>query len=442
MKDNRGEENKQDKQSEIISLVDNGFLVETVYDKNFETSRFLVWDGDQANEVESYKSMLSDLQYKPLPSKNDLLKHNILKLPSGASDYGSEEDLNRDIVQYLHKYTDISPEFEVVTLAYIKMSWLYDKLYELGYLRVVGGYGVGKSRYLNVVGSVCYKAIISGQMSDASIYRLIDQIKGTLVVDESDRNNTDKTSDFVKILNNGFQKGFPIMRTKPKNDGVDVFHCFGPKVIGMQGYFYDYALESRCITEYLESKEVREDIPKNLTKEFEKDSLELRNKLLMYRFKNYDKVLDLDKIKAEDVTPRIKQVFGPLLAFVPDDKIEVVLEYMKKASDEFKDEKANSLEAECLRALQKVFVQSGKLIIQQKKILEILNEGLDFRDKVSSKRLGFILRRKFMVKSVRESEGFVVEFLKNEKAIKKACTDYGVAYELDALGVNGFVENL
>ncbi len=44
---------------------------------------------------------------------------------------------------------------------YILLTYVYDNFPEIPYLRVIGDYGSGKSRFMRVVGSVCYSPIIT-----------------------------------------------------------------------------------------------------------------------------------------------------------------------------------------------------------------------------------------------------------------------------------------
>ena len=59
------------------------------------------------------------------------------------------------------------------------------------------------------------------------------------------------------------------------------YAVFGPKFVSTRGFFQDRALESRCITEETGGRSLRDDIPINLTAEYQRAALAIRNKLLM-----------------------------------------------------------------------------------------------------------------------------------------------------------------
>ena len=98
------------------------------------------------------------------------------------------------------------------------------------------------------------------------------------------------------------------------------YAVFGPKIIATRGMFSAGALESRCITEDLGQRSIRDDIPLNLPDSFKEEALALRNKLLLYRFRNRFTVGDLRTIADRGVEPRITQVFAPLLSVVEDEQ--------------------------------------------------------------------------------------------------------------------------
>jgi energy-coupling factor transporter ATP-binding protein EcfA2 len=60
------------------------------------------------------------------------------------------------------------------------------KNWRVGYLRIIGDYGSGKSRLLKVL-NICYKSIYtSGNASEAPIFRLMHKYGGTLIIDEDE----------------------------------------------------------------------------------------------------------------------------------------------------------------------------------------------------------------------------------------------------------------
>ena len=235
-------------------------------------------------------------------------------------------------------------------------TWIYDSFNEVPYLRVRGDYGSGKSRFLLTVGSLCYRPIFaSGASTVSPIFRILDSMKGTLIVDEGDFRVSDEKAEVVKILNNGNARGFPVLRseqTPSKEFNPTAYSVFGPKLVATRGFFEDRALESRCITEELGGRRLRNDIPLNLPASFHEEALRLRNKLLLYRFRNRSLERLLSEVEDRTLEPRVSQIFAPLLATVnsPEARERVKL-LAQGASKGLTVERSGTIEAQVVEVL-------------------------------------------------------------------------------------------
>ncbi len=271
-------------------------------------------------ETTEHKSVTVDGQeYVPYSPANNLLTHRVIVLPSDVAEYGTEAELLTGVRTFIHKYVDLSPDFEEIAAHYVLMTWGYDLFNEVPYLRVRGEYGSGKSRFLLTVGSLCLKPIFaSGASTVSPIFRLIDQIGGTLVVDEADFWASDERAEIVKILNNGNARGFPVLRsevTPQKEFNPRAFNIFGPKLVATRHPFEDAALESRCLTEVLRrSRPLRPEIPISLPRSFEDEAEQLRNKLLQYRFRRFATPLEPLMNDEAGLDPRRAQILAPSFA--------------------------------------------------------------------------------------------------------------------------------
>src|SRR5205823_6645276 len=174
---------------------------------------------------------------------------------------------------------------------YVLFTWIYDAFDEVPYVRIRGGYGTGKTRFLLTVGSICYRPIFASAASTVSpLFRLLDSFGGTLILDEGDFRYSDEKSEVVKILNNGNARGFPILRTEvssKKEFDPRAYSVFGPKIVATRGFFQDKALESRCVTEDMRGGAIRSGIPLNLDGRFQDEAREIRNQLLTYRLRHF-----------------------------------------------------------------------------------------------------------------------------------------------------------
>ena len=123
--------------------------------------------------------------------------------------------------------------FETIASYYVLFSWVYDSFNELPYLRVRGDTGSGKTRCLLTIGSLCYKPIFaSGASTVSPLFRILDSMRGTLIVDEGDFRFSDEKAELVKILNNGNGRGFPVLRSESvggREFSPRAYTVFGPQ---------------------------------------------------------------------------------------------------------------------------------------------------------------------------------------------------------------------
>src|ERR1700675_4191247 len=214
----------------------------------------------------------SDARLVPFSPNNNLIKNEVVLLPSEPMIYGSEEKLVAAIQQFIHRHVDLDASFEKVATYYVLLTWLYDAFNELPYLRFRGDYGTGKTRALLILGSLCYKGFFRrGASTGSPIFHTLDAFRGTLIFDEADFRFSDEKAQIVKILNNGNVRGLPVLRTmmnRQREFRSEAFHVFGPKIVATRGTYEDKALESRFITEEMGARQLRTDIPINLPDAF------------------------------------------------------------------------------------------------------------------------------------------------------------------------------
>ncbi len=197
----------------VSAILADGSLAEMLYHPHEHRTVFCV-----ARESGiAYESSIVDSGQRLVPYSpdNNLLKHEVVLLPSEPKAYDSEEALLAEIRAFIHRYVDVSSLFEQIASYYILFSWVHDDFNELPYLRLRGDPGSGKTRFLLTVGSLCYKPIFaSGASTVSPLFRILDSFRGTLIIDEGDFRLSDEQAEIVKILNNGNARGFPVLRTE------------------------------------------------------------------------------------------------------------------------------------------------------------------------------------------------------------------------------------
>ena len=411
-----------------------GIPYEMVFNEDEKTTQF-VGVGENGG-VEFRDSFVEgEITILPFSPENDLLKNSVVLFPSHPVDYGSEKELIEEIRSFVHKYLEISPFFEKLVPFYVLFTWMYDQFKELPYLRALADYGNGKSRFLKAIGALCYKPMFTvGATTTAPIFRLIDQFKGTLVLDEADLRFSDTNVEIVKILNNGFQAGMPVLRCGDGANDYEIkaFHVFCPKIVATRNRFQDKALESRFLVEYMDGKLTRKDIPLNLNDDFDKEALEIRNRCLMWRLKNYGVTKKCEMLSDSSIQPRLNQIISPLASIIEDEDVRSgLIEFVREYNKELVIDKGLSFEAPILEVIIKL-MHEAQGDITMKSISERYNlECLVGGDReMSPRKVGSIIRDKFRLKTVRTRDGYILSRESYDKNIDRLCSSYGIDREL------------
>lgn len=425
---------KKKRPTPAVSLeLETGEIVEMVYRKDEHRTAFVRFE-DGAWTIEPSFTLPSGEKLVPYAPDNNLLAHEVVLLPSEPEEYRSEEELVQEVRAFIHRYVDLPPLFEEMAAYYILFTWIYDAFNEVPYLRVRGDYGSGKSRFLLTVGSLVYKPIFaSGASTVSPIFRILDAFRGTLIIDEGDFKASDEQAEIVKILNNGNARGFPVLRSEitPKKEiNPTAYAVFGPKLVATRGFFEDRALESRCLTEEMGGRSLRDDIPLNLPERLKDEALHIRNKLLLFRFRNLRKERDLSQVVDRAVEPRLSQIFAPLLATIEDETARAALRDLgRRYQREMTTDRGFDMEAQLLEVIRDARSSTpGHLAVKDIASWFADRFGDDYDKKVTPKWIGGVIRKKLGLKPQKSNGVFVIppdEYPKLARLYEK----YGITNE-------------
>lgn len=349
------------------------------------------------------------VRYLPIPPTNPMLSEFVVRFPTDLGPEMESVEIVDRIRALIRKYVDVESCYEGLASYYCSFSWLSDCFQTLPYLRVIGDPGTGKSRFIQVVGAMCYRPIlITGAATVSPIFRLLHQFRGTLVFDEADQNQSDESSDLIKILNSGYQRAqATVLRAgdRTTNFAPQVFVVFGPKLIATRHLFQDVALESRCLTYRMGAPSTRDDIPIDLPRAFwMEEAPAIRNLLLRWRLAHWRPEIELDYSDLDrSLSPRLNQVTVALLTLVPDEKLRVELRNLMRQFDrEAVAERQLTLACRVLEAI--LFLRrdalddnAGSADLSMKTIATEVNALIDFENRkpsdkrVSARKVGFIV---------------------------------------------------
>jgi len=391
----------------------DGSLIELIYDEKADKTKFALKFKDSTSIVDDYN--YSNKKYVPYSEQNSLIKNKMVMLPSKPLEYTSQDHLVKDIQNLINKYVDLEPLFEKLCAYYVLLSWVYDGFNQIPYIRKSGDFGTGKTRFLTVVGSLCYKPIFaSGSSSTAAIFHTLDKFRGTLILDEADFRYSDEKADLTKVLNNGFTKGYPVLRcafNKDKEFDPVGYQVYGCKLVASRKHFSDSALESRFITEKPNLKKLRVDIPIELPESFQIKALELRNKLLMYRFNMLEPITKYKiDYSIKGAEPRINQIFSPLLQLIGDEKLKAELEILAlEYSKLITNQRSETIEFHVLMAIRKLSAERNKVSVGDiANFIFFEYDGLHER-KITPRWIGNILTKSLQIKKYKCGGKFFIE---------------------------------
>jgi hypothetical protein len=415
----------------VSAVLPSGALVEMICDLAERRSAFVVWEGG-TSRVESSIAVDAHHRLVPYSADNNLIRNEVVLLASAPDEYGTDEELLSAVQDFIHRYTDLSPTFEKIASYYVLLSWVYDRFSELPYLRFRGDPGTGKTRSLLVIGSVCYKPIFaSGASTVSPIFRILDAVRGTLIIDEGDFRLSDERAELVKILNNGNARGFPVLRsevTPQREFNPRAYAVFGPKIVATRGAFEDRALESRFLTEEMGHHSLRDDVPISLPVIYKDEALKLRNKLLLFRFRRRDDHRVQESLVDRVIEPRLNQIFVPLLSIVREPAVRAELQELARGYNrELVMERSMDAEAHILEIIRDMLVSDDRATLSVKEITSwfVERHGQEYERKVTPKWIGSLIRRRLGVRTYK-SHGVFVIARQADPMLKRLYAKYGV----------------
>ena len=266
---------------------------------------------------------------------------------------------------------------------------------------------------------------------------MLDAFGGTLILDEGDFRFSDEKSDMVKILNNGNAKGIPVLRTEVSKTGEfnpRAFQVYGPKIVATRGWYQDRALESRFLTEEMGGRPLRSDIPITMDDRHHEEALQLRNKLLLYRFHTFAKARTSRRVVELGIEPRLSQIFTSLLSVVEDEEVRTMLRTLAhEYNRDMIAERSLDVEANVLQVIHRLMTKSVKVRISIKEITEAFIErfGRDYDRTITPKWIGGILRRKLQIKTSK-SHGVYVISPSESVLLQRLYAKYGILTDTDS----------
>lgn len=295
--------------------------------------------------------ILSDFKHKGktyYPITGQILDKGVILLPTKAQEYGSINKLVKQLREFFNEYFE-APKFSQNLFPYlILFYWVYDRFPFIPYVHFIGRTGTGKTTAMEVLGSVAYKPIdTSGAITLASIFRVVSKWRGTLLIDEFSPRG-DNYKEMLSLLKSGVSDRAVLRVEGEKKREVKAYIVKSPKLFTSEKPIIDAGLRSRVIEVRMEKNTRR--IPLYRQRDFLDEAQELRNKLLLWRFRKLSKI-DLTKIKygfkaLRGFDGRTQQVITPVYYVANKEAKKDIIKFAKEQEEETLRERRESLDGQ------------------------------------------------------------------------------------------------
>jgi hypothetical protein len=212
----------------------------------------------------------------------------------------------------------------------------------------------------------------------------------------------------------------PVLRSEGKGVfEVKAYDVFCPKIVATRETFSDKALESRFLVEEMGAGKLRTDIPRTLDETFYSDAEAIRNKLLMWRLKNYFEPIVLKEELIEGIHPRLNQIVIPLLSIIKDEAIRNHLKtFIVKYNTELVADRGLTWESDIVFAILKLeYEKKGNEVTVKDVTLCVNNEIEIGEDTLQARKVGWYLRARLQLKTYKTRKGYVLSFKENRKKL-------------------------
>ncbi len=173
----------------------------------------------------------------PLPRSGEYLRH--IRLPQGAEPYGQADDVVANVVIILKHCLDLDDAALFLMTTFAISTWLPEKVSVAPYLALVGPPGSGKTTALRALSLLCYRGLLTADISSSAFYDISERVRPTILLDET--LTAGRPCELIHLLKASSTPDCVSLR----RDKARL--AFGPKAFSWLELPDDQALNSRCI---------------------------------------------------------------------------------------------------------------------------------------------------------------------------------------------------
>ncbi len=265
------------------------------------------------------------------------------------------EELLNDIKHTIKHYVIADEETLIAATLWACFTWFIDVVSYAPIANITAPEKrCGKTKLLSVLKRLSYNSLITSNISPAALFRLIEQYKPTLLIDEVD-SFLNAHEDMRGIINAGFtRESAVIVRCVGEDKNPALFNVWGAKALCGIGKIAD-TLQDRSIPLKLRRKTQGETVH-NVDKSTPEQWAILRSKLARFAQDNKLKLINTSIEPLPQLNDRANDCFEPLLQ-IATLAGEHWLESAKNAAIQLcgEQEDNNSTRTELLQHIQMIF---------------------------------------------------------------------------------------
>ncbi|MFH8120177.1 MAG: hypothetical protein QXS37_05230 [Candidatus Aenigmatarchaeota archaeon] len=343
--------------------------------------------------------------------------------------------LYEEIKQTIDKYIDLA-NTDFITL-WIMGTYLFPIFKAYPYVYVTGIKQSGKTKLLYVTSLLAFNSIFSVNASLSSIFRLIQNGRCSLFIDETEKlSNPERAMEFRAILLQGYKQGGDVQRVEKNTRDkytVEFFDVYSPKMLANISGLED-VLEDRCI-KIIMKRTTNKEIGDREIDETDRTWQELRDKLYIFALENWKKVEQIYKTlnNETNIKNREWELWHPILAIAKFLDENIYKEMINLAETKSKEKQIDNITetAEYLLVETLMELVRNHRFYKVKEIKEEMKRKIDDEPHwLSSKWVGNALKRLGITERRRVGSG--VEFRISPLVVKELAERLGISSLIDS----------
>lgn len=329
-----------------------------------------------------------------------------------SRDFSGYAGVIGEVAEFIAKYIVLPRTSILVISAWVAASWLMDVWDRFPHLAISSPEKrCGKTLLLELLALIVNKPRTTTNISPAALYRVVQQQKPTLLMDECQslkRRGSEASEVMREILNAGIGKDAKVTRCGGKDhDRIDEFSVYSPKVFAMIGE-PDGVLADRCLPVAMKRKTEDDHVERYRSRQVKAAGEALQSKLKEWAKENEEGVkttydaqepFDIDNDRMADLLTPLQAV---LVVIGGDEALMELRGYATDLDARDREQETQSPGVQLLAACREIYEElkkKGKKFLQTDALISLLvdrdeepwhrwNDG----DPISREKLAWLLR--------------------------------------------------